>query len=41
MAALEVEAAVNAVQGRSVEPFIDTGTEVITKDHAAHFLTFQ
>ncbi|MFG6201592.1 sugar ABC transporter substrate-binding protein [Nonomuraea sp. JJY05] len=41
MAALGVEAAVSAVQGKSVEPFIDTGTELVTKDNAAKFLTFQ
>jgi len=41
MAALGVEAAVNAVQGKTVEPFIDTGTELVTKDNAAQFLNFQ
>jgi ABC-type sugar transport system substrate-binding protein len=41
MAALGVEAAVNAVRGKQVEPFIDTGTELVTKDNAAQFLTFQ
>jgi simple sugar transport system substrate-binding protein len=41
MAALGVEAAVNAVQGKTVEAFIDTGTELVTKDNAAKFLTFQ
>jgi len=41
MAALGVEAAVNAVQGKTVEPFIDTGTELVTKDNAAEFLNFQ
>jgi simple sugar transport system substrate-binding protein len=41
MAALGVEAAVNAVQGKTVEPFIDTGTELVTKDNAATFLNFQ
>ena len=37
MAALGVEAAVKAVQGQPVEPFIDTGTELVTKDNAADF----
>lgn len=41
MAALGVEAAANAVQGKPVEPFIDTGTELVTKDNAASFLDFQ
>jgi ABC-type sugar transport system substrate-binding protein len=41
MASLGVEAAVNAVQGKTVEPFIDTGTELVTKDNAAKFSTFQ
>lgn len=41
MAALGVEAAVNAVRGKTVEPFIDTGTELVTKDNAAKFLNFQ
>jgi len=41
MASLGVEAAVNAVQGKTVEPFIDTGTELVTKDNAAKFLNFQ
>jgi ABC-type sugar transport system substrate-binding protein len=41
MAALGVEAAVHAVQGKTVEPFIDTGTELVTKDNAATFLNFQ
>jgi hypothetical protein len=29
------------VKGETVEPFIDTGTELVTKDNAAEFLTFQ
>jgi ABC-type sugar transport system substrate-binding protein len=41
MASLGVEAAVNAVQGKPVEAFIDTGTALVTKDNAADFLTFQ
>ena len=41
MAALGVEAAANAVQGKPVEPFIDTGTELVTKDNASNFLDFQ
>ena len=41
MAALGVQAAVDAVNGKSVEAFIDTGTELVTKDNAAGFLTFQ
>jgi ABC-type sugar transport system substrate-binding protein len=41
MAALGVEAAVKAVRGEPVEAFIDTGTELVTADNAADFLTFQ
>lgn len=41
MAALGVEAAVKAVRGESVEPFIDTGTELVTEDNAERFLEFQ
>lgn len=41
MAALGVEAAVNAVRGNPVEPFIDTGTELVTADNAEQFLIFQ
>ena len=41
MASLGVEAAVNAVRGRTVEAFIDTGTELVTKDNAGSFLAFQ
>lgn len=41
MAELGVEAAVAAVRGESVEPFIDTGTELVTVDNAAEFLEFQ
>ena len=41
MAALGVQAAVDAVNGKSVEAFIDTGTQLVTKDNAADFLTFQ
>jgi simple sugar transport system substrate-binding protein len=41
MAALGVEAAVNAVRGNAVEAFIDTGTELVTVDNADQFLTFQ
>ena len=41
MAALGVEAAVNAVRGEAVEPFIDTGTELVTSDNASQFLQFQ
>jgi simple sugar transport system substrate-binding protein len=41
MATLGLEAAVNAVQGKTVEPFIDTGTALVTKDNAAQFTTFQ
>lgn len=40
MAELGVEAAVNAVNGDSVEKFIDTGTELVTKDNADQFLEF-
>ena len=38
MAALGVEAAVNAGRGDPVEPFIDTGTELVTADNAEQFL---
>jgi simple sugar transport system substrate-binding protein len=41
MARLGVEAAMKAVNGQPVEPFIDTGTELVTKDNAAQFLQFQ
>ncbi len=41
MAALGVAAAVDAVHGKKVEPFIDTGTELVTKDNAANFVNFQ
>lgn len=40
MAELGVEAAVNAVNGDSVEAFIDTGTELVTTDNAEQFLEF-
>jgi ABC-type sugar transport system substrate-binding protein len=30
-----------AVNSQPVEPFIDTGTELVTKDNAAQFLQFQ
>ena len=41
MARLGVEAAMKSVNGQPVEPFIDTGTELVTKDNAAQFLQFQ
>jgi ABC-type sugar transport system substrate-binding protein len=41
MATLGVEAAANAVHGKPVEPFIDTGTQLVTKDNASNFLNFQ
>lgn len=41
MASLGVEAAVNAVQGKPVEAFIDTGTALVTTENAADFLSFQ
>jgi hypothetical protein len=41
MAALAVDAAVKAVQGKTVAPFIDTGTELVTKANASRFLDFQ
>ena len=41
MASLGVEAVVNAVRGGPVEPFIDTGTELVTADNADQFLEFQ
>jgi simple sugar transport system substrate-binding protein len=41
MASLGVEAAVNAVRGDAVEPFIDTGTELVTVDNASQFVQFQ
>jgi simple sugar transport system substrate-binding protein len=40
MAELGVDAAVRAVNGESVEPFIDTGTELVTSDNADQFLEF-
>jgi len=41
MASLGVEAAVKSVKGETVEEFIDTGTELVTKDNADKFLNFQ
>jgi ABC-type sugar transport system substrate-binding protein len=41
MAALGVAAAVKAVDGGTVQPLIDTGTQLVTKDNAASFLSFQ
>jgi ABC-type sugar transport system substrate-binding protein len=41
MAARGVEAAANAVQGKPVDAFIDTGTQLVTTDNAGTFLTFQ
>jgi len=41
MASLGVAAAVKAVQGGTVEPLIDTGTQLVTKDNAAGFVNFQ
>jgi simple sugar transport system substrate-binding protein len=41
MASLGVAAAVDAVHGKTVETFIDTGTELVTKDNAGSFLAFQ
>lgn len=41
MASLGVQAAVDAVQGKQVEQFIDTGTQLVTKDNAADFVQFQ
>jgi simple sugar transport system substrate-binding protein len=41
MASLGVAAAVNAVRGQTVQPLIDTGTQLVTKDNAASFLNFQ
>jgi simple sugar transport system substrate-binding protein len=41
MAALGVEAAVKAVRGEKVEPFIDTGTKLVTEENARDFLAFQ
>ena len=41
MAELGVDAAVNAVRGNPVEPFIDTGTELVTSENAEQFLEFQ
>lgn len=40
MAELGVDAAVKSVNGDSVETFIDTGTELVTKDNADKFLEF-
>ncbi len=41
MARLGIEAAMNAVNGKPVTAFIDTGTELVTADNAAGFLQFQ
>jgi simple sugar transport system substrate-binding protein len=40
MATLGVQAAVDAVHGKTVESFIDTGTQLVTKDNAADFVQF-
>ena len=37
MGSLGVQAAFDAAQGKDVEPLIDTGTEMVTKDNAADF----
>lgn len=37
MGSLGVQAAFDAAQGKKVEPLIDTGTEIVTKDNAADF----
>ena len=37
MGSLGVQAAFDAAQGKDVEPNIDTGTEIVTKDNAADF----
>jgi ABC-type sugar transport system substrate-binding protein len=41
MASLAVEAAVNAAQGKPVNSFIDTGTELVTSKNASKFFQFQ
>ncbi len=41
MASLAVDAAVKAIQGEQVNPFIDTGTELVTASNAARFTRFQ
>jgi simple sugar transport system substrate-binding protein len=41
MASLAVDAAVSAVQGKPVNAFIDTGTELVTSKNASKFLKFQ
>jgi ABC-type sugar transport system substrate-binding protein len=41
MAALAVDAAVSAVQGKPVNAFIDTGTELVTSKNASKFFQFQ
>jgi simple sugar transport system substrate-binding protein len=41
MASLAVDAAVRAVQGKQVDTFIDTGTELVTTANASKFLQFQ
>lgn len=41
IAALGVEAAAKAVRGEPVDPFIDTGTALVTTDNARNFLAFQ
>jgi ABC-type sugar transport system substrate-binding protein len=41
MASLGVDAAVKAAQGKQVNAFIDTGTEVVTSKNASRFLQFQ
>ena len=41
MASLAVDAALKAVQGKQVSPFIDTGTALVTASNAARFTQFQ
>ena len=41
MGRLGVEAAMKAVRGEPVDSFIDTGTQLVTKDNADKFVTFQ
>jgi simple sugar transport system substrate-binding protein len=41
MASLAVDAAVKAIQGKQVNPFIDTGTELVTASNAARCTRLQ
>ncbi|ASU82200.1 hypothetical protein CDO52_04835 [Nocardiopsis gilva YIM 90087] len=41
MGTISVETAADAVRGKKVQERIDTGTEIVTKENAEKFTTFQ